>query len=130
MTGPPPPPRHPPPAPSSATTPSPARTPRSTRAPPGPTRRRGCPPATPTTAPGTIAPAGLDIHATSDSKPYDGSTSAAATPTVAGLVSGDTVTGLGEVFDTRAAGTGKTLSVSAYTVNDGNGGHNYAVTLV
>ena len=33
----------------------------------------------------------------------------------------DTVTGLDQVFDSRNAGA-RTLTVSAYTVNDGNGG--------
>ena len=36
--------------------------------------------------------------------------------------------GLVQEFDTKNVGIGKTLSVSAYVVNDGNGGNNYAVT--
>jgi hypothetical protein len=40
------------------------------------------------------------------------------------------VTGLAETYDTKNAGTGKTLSVSAYTVNDGNFGNNYTVSTV
>src|SRR5207245_1828284 len=50
------------------------------------------------------------------------------TPTTSGLQGSDTVTGLAETYDTKNAGTGKTLSVSAYTVNDGNSGGNYIVT--
>ena len=46
----------------------------------------------------------------------------------AGLVSGDTAA-FTETFDTRNAGTGKTLT-PAGSVNDGNGGNNYAVTFV
>src|SRR5262249_6896559 len=66
--------------------------------------------------------------ATGDRKGYDGTTDSAAAPTVVGTVYGpDTVTGLDQVFDSRNAGA-RTLSVSAYTVNDGNGGGNYAVT--
>lgn len=78
----------------------------------------------------TIGRAGLTLTAATNSKTYDGTTSAAATPTVGGLVSGDTVTGLAETYADKNAGTGKTLSVSAYTINDGNGGNNYAVTTV
>jgi hypothetical protein len=40
------------------------------------------------------------------------------------------VTGLAESYDTPNAGSGKTLSVSPYTVNDGNGGGNYTVSTV
>jgi hypothetical protein len=62
-----------------------------------------------------------------NTKGYDGNTSAAATPTVSGLQGTDTVTGLAETYDNKNKGTGKTLSVSAYTVNDGNSGNNYDV---
>jgi len=72
----------------------------------------------------------LTITAAANTKTYDGNTSAAATPTASGLQFGDTVTGLAEVYDNRNVGTGKTLSVSAYTVNDGNSGNNYTVTAV
>jgi hypothetical protein len=44
------------------------------------------------------------------------------------LQGSDSVTGLTETYDTKDAGTGKTLSVSAYTVNDGNSGNNYTVS--
>src|SRR5437764_7552884 len=57
-------------------------------------------------------------------------TSAAAVPVVVGLVGSDTVTGKVETYDTKNVGVGKTLSVSAYTVNDGNSGGNYTVTTV
>ena len=45
-------------------------------------------------------------------------------------MSGDSVTGLVEVYADKNAASGKTLSVSAYTVNDGNSGKNYTVTKV
>ncbi len=77
---------------------------------------------------GVINKAALTITATTNTKGYDSLTSAAAAPTVAGLKGGDTVTGLAEVYSNANAGTSKTLSVSAFTVNDGNGGNNYAVT--
>ena len=65
-----------------------------------------------------------------NTKPYDGTTSAGAIPTVTGLQGSDTVTNLSETYDTPAVGTGKTLSVATYTVNDGNGGANYTVSTV
>src|SRR5581483_5651842 len=79
---------------------------------------------------GVITKAPLTITAVTNTKTYDGTTSAAATPTVSGLQTGDTVTGLAETYDNKNAGTGKTLTVSAYTVNDGNSGNNYTVTTV
>jgi hypothetical protein len=77
-----------------------------------------------------ITAAPLTITATANTKIYDGTTDASATPTINGLQGSDTVTGLAETYDTPDAGTGKTLSVSAYTVNDGNGGNNYTVSTV
>ena len=47
---------------------------------------------------------------------------------MSGLVGNDTVTGLAEAYSNANAGSGKTLSVSAYTISDGNGGNNYTVT--
>ncbi len=79
---------------------------------------------------GVINQAAMTITAITNTKTYDGTTSAAATPTVGGLQGSDTVTGLAETYDTKNAGTGKTLSVSAYTVNDGNAGGNYTVSTV
>jgi hypothetical protein len=37
---------------------------------------------------------------------------------------------MAQTFDTRQVGSNKTLTVSAHTVNDGNTGHNYTVTLL
>jgi hypothetical protein len=83
-----------------------------------------------TGAAGIINPAPLTITASANVKTYDGTTSAAATPTVSGLQGADSATGLSETYDNRNAGTGKTLNVSAYTVNDGNAGNNYTVNAV
>jgi hypothetical protein len=80
--------------------------------------------------PGTIRQAPLTITAKTYTKTYDATTSAALTPSISGLQVTDTVTGLAETYDTPNAGTGKRLSVSAYTVNDQNGGNNYVVTPV
>ncbi len=78
-----------------------------------------------------VTAAALTIKATTNTKTFDGTTSAAAIPTVLGLKGTDSVTGLSESYDTPSVGTGKTLSVAGgYTVNDGNGGANYAVSVV
>ena len=82
------------------------------------------------TALGTITPAALDISAVTDSKTYNGTTASSGTPTVGTLYSTDTVTGLVQAFASRhVLGTnGSTLSVTGYTVNDGNSGADYTVT--
>jgi len=77
-----------------------------------------------------INPAPLTITAAANTKIYDGNTSAVSIPTVTGLQGFDTVVNLAETYDTQNAGTGKTLNVSAYVVNDGNGGANYTVSTV
>ena len=76
----------------------------------------------------TVTPAPLTIAALANTKTYDSTTSAAATPTVSGLVAGDSMSALTEVYSNKNAGSTKTLSVCAYTINDGNGGNNYTVT--
>src|SRR5205807_3880770 len=83
--------------------------------------------ANPVTTTAKINPAPLTITAVTNTKIYDGNTNAAATPTVVGLMGSDTVTGRAETYDNKNVGVNKTLSVSAYTVNDGNGGGNYTV---
>ena len=45
-----------------------------------------------------VTPAPLTITATTNTKIYDSTTTAAALPTVSGLVGGDTVTGLSEAY--------------------------------
>jgi hypothetical protein len=77
-----------------------------------------------------ITVATLTITATANTKIYDGSTTAVAIPTTSGLQASDSVTGLVETYDTKNAGAGKTLSVTAYTVNDSNNGNNYTITTV
>ena len=79
---------------------------------------------------GVIIRAALTVTAVANMKTYDGTTSAAAAPTVGGLISPDSVTGLSETYDTKHFGTGKTMSVATYTVNDGNAGGNYDVMTV
>ncbi len=81
-------------------------------------------------ATGTITPAALTITATSDTKVYGGTTSSSQIPTHGALFPGDTVTGLAQAFASKNAlgANGSTLKVTGYTVNDGDDGHDYAVT--
>lgn len=77
----------------------------------------------------TITPAPLTINAVTDTKVYNASAVSTVAPTFSGLVGSDTVSGLSQAFDSANAGA-RTLAVnSGYTINDGNGGANYAVTL-
>ena len=78
----------------------------------------------------TVTPLPLTITAVPNTKTYDGTTSAAAIPTVTGLVLGDIVIGLAESYATSSAGTGKTLFVSSFTLQTVNSGSNYQVMLV
>ncbi|HEU0220559.1 MAG TPA: MBG domain-containing protein [Gallionella sp.] len=78
-----------------------------------------------------IAQAPLTISAVTASKQYDGTTSATGTPTVTGTVyGGDTLTGQSQSFASKnvLGLNGSTLN-AGYTLNDGNSGNNYAVTL-
>ena len=77
----------------------------------------------------SIAPAALTLTATTNTKVFDGTTNAAAQPLVSGLKGNDTVTAA-EIYTSPVIGFGKSLIVSDYTVNDGNGGNNYSVTKV
>jgi hypothetical protein len=71
----------------------------------------------------------LVIKAVTNSKGYDGTTSASAVPVVIGLRGTDRVTGLSESYADLALGAAKTLIPSA-TIADGNSGNNYSVSLV
>ena len=78
----------------------------------------------------TVAARAVTVTAVNSTKGYDGTTSSAATPTITAgsLVSGDTAA-FTETYDTKNVGTGKTLTVAG-SVNDGDGGNNYAVSVV
>ena len=78
----------------------------------------------------TITGAPLKITASTNNKQYDGTLTATALPVVEGLIGNDQVTNLVEAYTDRNVGTGKTLVVTSYTINDGNNGGNYDVTLV
>jgi len=70
------------------------------------------------------------VTAAANSKTYDGTTSAAAIPTITSgsVQTGDTAN-FTEAYATKNAGTGETLTLAG-SVNDGNGGNNYSDTFV
>ena len=85
------------------------------------------------TASGDITQRPLTVTAVSNTKTYDGNTSAAAIPIITpagptGLQGAD-VAAFTETYDTKNAGTNKVLT-PAGLVNDGNSGNNYAYTFV
>jgi hypothetical protein len=77
---------------------------------------------------GVITAEAITVSAATNSKPYDGGTSASGVPTVTGgsLFGIDSLT-CTESYDTKNVGTGKTLT-PAGSVNDGNSGENYSIT--
>ncbi|MCX6896375.1 MAG: Ig-like domain repeat protein [Verrucomicrobia bacterium] len=77
-----------------------------------------------------VSNASLTLTAGANVKVYDGTTSATNVPIATGLQGSDTVSGTTVVYDTADVGTGKTLSITGYTVNDGNAGNNYTVSTV
>lgn len=77
-----------------------------------------------------ITPATLTFSAVSDTKIYDGTVSSSASSVVTGLVAGDSITNLKQVFFNKdAAGTnGSIIGIANdYSITDGNGGNNYTV---
>ena len=77
-----------------------------------------------------VTPLPLAVTAVSVTKTYDGSTAAAGTPTLTPpLASGDTTTVLAQAFLNATAGAGNKVIIPSITINDGNGGANYALTL-
>ena len=78
---------------------------------------------------GIIDRAALTLTAVTNTKTYDGTVLSDAAPTHSSLIGGDSISGLTEAFDSRNAGP-RTLSISGYTINDGNDGGNYIVTTV
>jgi hypothetical protein len=82
----------------------------------------------------SIGRAPLTISAVSDSRVYDATTNSSGVPVISAgtLFSPDSASNLSQSFTSRnALGTGNsTLVVNPdYTLSDGNGGNNYAVTL-
>jgi hypothetical protein len=87
--------------------------------------------AMPTGLAASITPRSLTIVATPNTKTYDGSTAAAATPLLSGgsLAAGDSLVALSEAYASPRVGSGLKL-VPTGQVIDGNGGANYAITYV
>jgi hypothetical protein len=69
----------------------------------------------------------ITVTAATNSKTYDGTTSAAAIPTITST--GDTAN-FTEAYSTKDAGSGNKTLVPSGTVSDGNSGNNYAYTPV
>ena len=78
----------------------------------------------------TITPRPITVTATTDTKEYDATTASAGVPTITvGTLAGTDTAAFTQTFGNANVGTGKTLTPTG-TVNDGNGGANYAVTFV
>src|SRR5207249_4650035 len=70
----------------------------------------------------------ISVTAATNTKTYDGTTSAAATPSItSGALQGTDTANFIETYANKNAGTGKTLTPSG-AVTDGNSGSNYSVT--
>lgn len=76
----------------------------------------------------------LTVTAATDTRVYNGTTSSVGTPTAEGIQPGDTLSdALSQSFASKdVLGTGNSTLVAngPYVVSDGNGGNNYAVSLV
>ncbi|MDO9365694.1 MAG: YDG domain-containing protein, partial [Methylotenera sp.] len=85
-------------------------------------------------ASGTISKKAVTLTGVAATKTYDGdltyTTTAGDLTTLSGQlgVSGDTVTAVTQAYTNKNAGTGKAVSVSSATINDGNSGNNYTIT--
>jgi hypothetical protein len=72
----------------------------------------------------------ITVTAVAESKLYDGTSASAGVPAItAGSLAGTDGAVWTQTFDSKIAGTGKTLTPGG-AVADGNGGHNYTVTLL
>ncbi|MBV9517984.1 MAG: hypothetical protein JO068_07665, partial [Hyphomicrobiales bacterium] len=80
-------------------------------------------------ATGTITKAALTVTEVAGSKVFDGTTGSSASAQVSGLKGSDTASGLAESFASANAGN-QAMTSGGLTVNDGNGGGNYAITIV
>ncbi len=76
----------------------------------------------------TINRRALTVAAVDNIKTYDGGTTAAASPTVTGLVTGDTA-GYTEAYTDKNFGVGTKTLVPSGSVSDGNSGNNYTIAL-
>ncbi|MBW8864740.1 MAG: Ig-like domain repeat protein [Verrucomicrobia bacterium] len=83
-----------------------------------------------TSTSGVINKTNLTVTAQANTKTYDGGTSSVtnAVITAGSIQSGDTAPTWTQTYDTKNAGTGKTLTPSSLVVTDGNSGNNYNYT--
>jgi len=82
---------------------------------------------------GTITAAPLTLTVNDTSKEYDGTTAAPGAEyqvTAGRLFGDDTLQGGSFAYADAAAGTGKTVTLTGVTVNDGNDGKNYTINVV
>jgi len=79
----------------------------------------------------TIGKRPITVTAATNSKQYDGTTAAAATPTITSgtPAAGDTAN-FTEAYSTKNVGTGNKTLIPSGSVNDGHGGVNYTVIFV
>jgi len=79
---------------------------------------------------GVINATNITVSAATNTKTYDGTINAAATPTVTlGSVQPGDTANFAETYDTKNVGVGKTLIPSG-AVSDGNSGNNYSIIFV
>jgi hypothetical protein len=76
---------------------------------------------------GTITAYPISVNAITNTKMYDGTTTAAAIPTNSGVIAGDTATFI-EAYSNKNYGTGNKTLVPSGIVSDGNNGANYSYT--
>jgi len=76
----------------------------------------------------------LTVTAATDTRVYNGTTTSVGIPAAEGVQAGDTLSGaMSQTFgskDVLGAGNSTLVANGAYAVSDGNGGNNYAVTVV
>ncbi|MBB5985447.1 YDG domain-containing protein [Sphingobium lignivorans] len=76
-----------------------------------------------------IAKAVLTLTASDDARIYDGTALSGGLVGVTGLIQGDTISGVTQAFDSKAAGN-RVVKVNGWTLDDGNEGGNYTVVKV
>jgi hypothetical protein len=72
-----------------------------------------------------ITPASLILAAVPDTKTYDGTRNSTGAVIPTGLIPGDSLSNLSQLFDSKNAGSRILSVIPGYTINDGNGGNNY-----
>jgi hypothetical protein len=76
---------------------------------------------------GSITTLSITVTAVMNTKEYDGTTSAAATPINSGLATGDTASFV-EIYSDKNIGVGNKTLIPSGVVSDGNSGNNYSYT--